>query len=157
MLLLVPLYISDLDIDLSDYKPSEEAMGSIEAIGIGQLKLVMAYALGFLKHTEQYLQLSAVGVKVQIFIAFAYLYHYLNWFSKTTVIGWHKVISRKKLILLIGIWGVSVGLYFYNYLLGFSVLLLLSLLHVLLEFPLNVVSAVGIGKSFIAKKEVTQR
>ena len=34
----------------------------------------------------------------------------------------------------------ATGLYFYNYAYGFMVLLLLSLVHVLLEFPLNSIS-----------------
>jgi hypothetical protein len=34
----------------------------------------------------------------------------------------------------------ATGLYFYDYVLGFRVLLFLSLLHVILEFPLNAVS-----------------
>jgi len=87
--------------------------------------------------------LSVAGIKVQIFIAFAYTYHYLNWFSKTSIIGWHK-IEKKKLILILFLWGTSVGLYFYHYKLGFMALLFLSMLHVFLEFPLNYVSIRGI-------------
>ena len=34
---------------------------------------------------------STVGIMLMRFIAFAYMYHYLNWFSKTEVIRWHKV------------------------------------------------------------------
>ena len=34
---------------------------------------------------------STIGIMLMRFIAFAYLYHYLNWFSKTEVIRWHKV------------------------------------------------------------------
>jgi hypothetical protein len=29
------------------------------------------------------------------FIAFAYTYHYLNWFSKTDIIRWHVVSQRR--------------------------------------------------------------
>ena len=73
------------------------------------------------------------------FIAFAYTYHYLNWFSKTSIIQWHK-INTKKLIVLIIIWIFSVVLYYINYKLGFIVLLTLSFLHVFIEFPLNIIS-----------------
>jgi hypothetical protein len=69
-------------------------------------------------------------------LAFAYLYHYLNWFSKTSVIGWAN-ISVKRAGLIIVCWIASVALYACNFVLGFQFLLALSFLHVLLEFPLN--------------------
>lgn len=70
------------------------------------------------------------------FLSFAYTYHYLNWFTKTRIIQWHK-ISRKRLYLIIFIYVAAIGLYILNYELGFQVLLFLSVLHVVLEFPLN--------------------
>jgi hypothetical protein len=88
---------------------------------------------------------SKVGLAIMRFIAFAYTYHYLNWFSKTSVIKWHQV--PKKRLAIIGIlWIVSIVLYMYNYMWGFNVLFLLSFLHVFLEFPLNHVTIIGIGK-----------
>ncbi|HEV7919392.1 MAG TPA: hypothetical protein VGR02_01235 [Thermoanaerobaculia bacterium] len=77
-------------------------------------------------------------------IAFAYLYHYLNWFSKTSVIKWHEV-SRTRATAIIGLWLAGVGIYFYNYAAGFAVFYVLSLLHVMLEFPLNHQTFVGIA------------
>jgi hypothetical protein len=79
---------------------------------------------------------SAAGVAIMRFIAFAYTYHYLNWFSKTSIIGWHSV-SRSRLIIIGMLWLVSIALYLISFKIGFYVLLLLSLLHVFLEFPLN--------------------
>ena len=79
------------------------------------------------------------------FIAFAYLYHYLNWFSKTEIIRWHKV-PKVRFILVIALWIVASGFYLYDYSVGLSVLFFLSFTHVLLEFPLNIVSILGIGK-----------
>jgi hypothetical protein len=78
-------------------------------------------------------------------IAFAYTYHYINWFSKTRIINWHR-IPIKWAIAITVVWVASVGLYFYNYHLGIKWLLLLSLAHVILEFPLNYRSFGGIGK-----------
>jgi hypothetical protein len=78
-------------------------------------------------------------------IAFAYTYHYLNWFSKTRVINWHR-ISLTRAIIIGLIWAASVALYFYNYRIGFKWLFMLSLLHVILEFPLNHRSFMGIGR-----------
>ena len=87
--------------------------------------------------------LSPVAIKMQIFIAFAYTYHYLNWFSKTKVIQWHKV-SKPRLMSAVAIWVLSIALYVYDYKLGLAVLFFLSVLHVFLEFPLNQITFVGI-------------
>lgn len=86
-------------------------------------------------------------IAVQRFIAFAYTYHYLNWFSKTTVIKWHEV-SRSRLWLITALWIVSVACYYIDYRLGFMILFMLSVLHVFLEFPLNIVSIKGVGQGF---------
>ena len=84
------------------------------------------------------------SVAVMGFVSYAYTYHYLNWFSKTKVIGWHE-ISMKRAAGIILLYIVAVGFYLYDYNLGFMVLLYLSVLHVVLEFPLNYVSFVTIG------------
>ena len=88
---------------------------------------------------------SNIGIMLMRFIAFAYLYHYLNWFSKTEIIQWHKV-PKVRFIAVIVLWLAACGFYLYDYGLGLSVLFFLSFTHVLLEFPLNIVSIVGIGK-----------
>ncbi len=85
------------------------------------------------------------GYIVMRFIAFAYTYHYLNWFSKTSVIKWHNVPFIQLMVVIV-LWAASVGLYFYDYGFGLRCLYLLSVLHVFLEFPLNYHSFVGIGK-----------
>lgn len=77
-----------------------------------------------------------MGLQVQAFIAFVYTYHYLNWFSKTSLVGWHHV-PRKRLGVMAGLWIASMAVYLYDYRVGLSVLLFFSLLHVILEFPLN--------------------
>ncbi len=89
---------------------------------------------------------EAAGVGVMRLIAFAYLYHYLNWFSKTSIIKWHE-ISKSRALGLVGIW-LGTGLaYWYDYRLGFGILYIMSMLHVFLEFPLNHQTMVEIGKS----------
>lgn len=88
---------------------------------------------------------SDAGYIVMRFIAFAYTYHYLNWFSKTSVIKWHQVPKLQLGVVLV-LWAISVGLYFYDYGLGLRCLYLLSLLHVFLEFPLNYHTFIGISK-----------
>lgn len=88
---------------------------------------------------------SNAGFMVARFVAFAYTYHYLNWFSKTSVIKWHKV-PFAYLAVTIGVWVFSVFIYMLDYAKGLKVLFFLSFLHVLLEFPLNFQSVIGIGK-----------
>lgn len=85
------------------------------------------------------------------FLAFAYTYHYLNWFSKTSVIEWHAV-SWKRAGVIGLIYGIAVGIYLYDYALGFIVLLSLSFLHVVLEFPLNFITMRGVYRELRTKK-----
>ena len=82
---------------------------------------------------------SPVFFKVQSFIAFAYTYHYLNWFSKTSIIKWHQV-EKKKFVISAILWVVSIALYAVDFRLGFAAIFALSVLHIVLEFPLNFVS-----------------
>ena len=88
---------------------------------------------------------STIGIMLMRFIAFAYLYHYLNWFSKTEIIRWHQV-PKLRFAAVILLWVVASVFYTYDYSLGLSLLFFLSFSHVLLEFPLNIISIVGIGK-----------
>ena len=82
-------------------------------------------------------------------IAFAYTYHYLNWFSKTSIIRWHEVPKERTIFILV-MWSVSLTVYAYNYETGMTVLYFLSLLHVMLEFPLNHQTFAGIGRELRA-------
>ena len=92
---------------------------------------------------------SSAGLTVMRFIAFAYTYHYLNWFSKTSIIKWHKIPTGRTAII-IGLWLVALGLYGYSYQAGMLALYFLSVLHVMLEFPLNHNVFAGIGKEVYA-------
>ena len=102
-----------------------------------ELKLPVAAIQTKIKNYENNLIYeSTAGIKVMRFIAFAYTYHYLNWFSKTSIIQWHKT-SKPVLATIIIIWITSIGLYIYDYKTGLGWLFFLSFLHVMLEFPLN--------------------
>lgn len=87
---------------------------------------------------------SREALVVMRFVAFAYTYHYLNWFSKTSVIRWHET-TKTRLAVVGLLWVGAVGIYAWDFRLGFKVLFTMSALHVLLEFPLNHVSFVGIA------------
>ncbi|MFD2601408.1 hypothetical protein [Flavobacterium suzhouense] len=93
---------------------------------------------------------SGTGIKVMRFIAFAYTYHYFNWFSKTSVIQWHNT-KRINMILIVLIWIISIVLYAKDYMLGLKWLFVLSLAHVILEFPLNNRSFLEIKQQLTAK------
>ncbi len=107
--------------------------------------LYSAFGFGDLKNNDESLFFSAKAVAVMRFIAFAYTYHYLNWFSKTTVIKWNQ-ISKKRMLIIISLWILSVALYLFSYKIGFYALFLLSMLHVFFEFPLNHQTFMGIGR-----------
>jgi len=79
-------------------------------------------------------------------IAFAYTYHYLNWFSKTSIIRWHEV-PRARAVGIIAAWIGGVIVYAYDYRIGFAVFYVLSVVHVMLEFPLNHQTFAGIAKA----------
>ncbi len=86
---------------------------------------------------------SSGGLMVMRFVSFTYLYHFLNWFSKTSLIGWHRG-SKWQLSLVFLSWIACVGIFFWDYLTGVSVIFFFSILHVFLEFPLNHRTFIGI-------------
>jgi hypothetical protein len=92
---------------------------------------------------------SQAGLAIMRLIAFAYTYHYLNWFSKTAVIKWHQVTRVRATVIVAGS-AAGTGLYLVDYAAGLSALYVLSLLHVLLEFPLNHQTFAGIGSELRA-------
>jgi hypothetical protein len=95
-----------------------------------------------------------VSVQLGRFIGFAYTYHYLNWFSKTSVIRWHQV-PRSRLLAAVVIWIGSVALYFVDYEKGLRWLFLLSLLHVVLEFPLDWKTLLAIPRELRPRRAAT--
>lgn len=93
---------------------------------------------------------TRTSILVARFIAFAYTYHYLNWFSKTNIIKWHWM-PRKRFAVIVICWIVCIAFYVKSYTLGLQCLFLLSYMHVLLELPLNFTSAMGVGKSIVSR------
>jgi hypothetical protein len=55
-----------------------------------------------------------------------------------------------RLGIIIFLWIAACSIYAYDYAMGLTFLFFLSFCHVLLEFPLNVISIVGIGKESIS-------
>lgn len=99
----------------------------------------------FARYINAVLYHSPAAFAVMGFIAFAYTYHYLNWFSKTSIIQWHN-IPRSRFIGVVALWLASIALYSYDYTLGLRWLFFMSLTHVLLEFPLNHLTLINLWK-----------
>lgn len=141
-ILIIMVQPSNLSYNVSDY-----VQNSYQRFGDLNFSLINYFNTDKLTDVRQIFTTNA-GFVIMRFIAFAYTYHYLNWFSKTSVIKWH-LVPKKILIGTIALWLISIGLYAYDYNLGLQVLFFLSFLHVFLEFPLNVMSFTGIGKAVL--------
>jgi hypothetical protein len=130
----------------SFYQVSEYAEKNLTASRFSELNAAIIYIFNLGEATRDTIFKSDIGLGIMRFIAFAYTYHYLNWFSKTSVIKWHHV-PKKWLVTVLVLWVASVALYAYDYYTGLLVLYLLSMLHVFFEFPLNYRSVMQIGDS----------
>jgi hypothetical protein len=87
-----------------------------------------------------------LDVRLTSLLAFVYTYHYLNWFIKADVIRW-TAVPKARLAAMAGASAVSTALYFYDYAFGFTFLLALSLIHILLEFPLDSLALRQLGSA----------
>ncbi|MBL8738785.1 MAG: hypothetical protein JNL12_20315 [Planctomycetes bacterium] len=94
---------------------------------------------------------NEASVRLGRFLAYIYTYHYLNWFSKTSVIRWHQV-PRARLAMVVVLWAASVAIYAIDYQVGLSWLLLLSVGHVVLEFPLDWKTLVGLPRELSGRR-----
>lgn len=123
--------------------------------GLINTSLYNFFGFGTINKTDAALYTAPKAVAIMRFIAFAYTYHYLNWFSKTKVIKWNQV-SKRRISFVIVLWVASVILYAISYRIGFYALFFLSMMHVFFEFPLNHYTFIGIGKeirNIVAKRK----
>jgi hypothetical protein len=150
--IICPIILFLVNIDYSIVQAGNYIKNNLANFEIINKSLIMLFGLdnsvtnlqSALQINKTILYSSSGAIMVARFIAFAYTYHYLNWFSKTSVIKWHDV-SKKRMFVILFLWIGSVVFYIINYQLGFKILFLLSIMHVLLEFPLNIVTLKGIG------------
>jgi hypothetical protein len=136
LMVFAPVIIMMVDVAPSYYMFPDYAKETFIANRFHATVAGIGKFLGVLDGTSFYFY-ERMELKLQTFIAFAYLYHYLNWFTKTSIIGWHSELKGRRLILVATLWSIMVGLFFIDYKLGFVAALSFSFLHVLLEFPLN--------------------
>lgn len=147
LVIVVPILLILIPIEYQSYNLEGFTRASYEKSNFSLLGKELGGVFGILKNGVFYV-LSEDGIKIQIFIAFAYTYHYLNWFSKTSIIGWGKALNRNSSLIIITLWIISVSLYYIDYKLGLASLFFLSFLHVFAEFPLNWLSIKEIARSF---------
>lgn len=122
----------------------EFVRGSYRSFNGLNAELIKLFHLGNAATSADVYQ-SAGGLMIMRLIAFAYTYHYLNWFSKTSIIKWHEV-PKSRTAAIVAVWLGAVAFYAYDYDSGMLVLYFMSILHVMLEFPLNHRTFVAIGR-----------
>lgn len=132
------------------YQASEYVKNSYQGFYMINVELSRILGLAEIKTIPEVYS-SSYSIAIARFVSFAYTYHYLNWFSKTSVIKWHKV-PKLQLGIVIGIWIIALVTYSINYNIGLQALYALSFLHVFLEFPLNHQSFVQAGSLVFGKK-----
>jgi hypothetical protein len=137
--LLVAVYLAAIGLILTAPPTAESLVPSFTKAGQDYFSNV-APALGRLLGIPD----LRLDTRLTSLLAFVYTYHYLNWFIKAEVIRW-TAMSGKRLALVAAASGVSTALYFYDYALGFTVLLAFSLAHIVLEFPLNTLALRQLG------------
>ena len=91
-----PIVILGTHIIPSDYVLSAHTKTSYLTSTFSILSSYLAKILSP-SEKEKFYFLSEIGIKLQIFIAFCYTYHYLNWFSKTSITGWSKSLSKRNI------------------------------------------------------------
>jgi hypothetical protein len=139
LMLLLPGVLFFIDTDVFEYQFSDMVKTTYIQNNFHYLNASLAKIAGVYDELSFFFY-RKVDLKIQIFIAFAYIYHYLNWFSKTTIIGWHKQLTAKKSVYITGVWLLLLACYLYNYRFGLIMSVFLSVLHVMLEFPLNMIT-----------------
>ncbi|OUS20045.1 hypothetical protein A9Q93_02040 [Nonlabens dokdonensis] len=139
LVLLIPIIIINLELARGSYLFSDFSKELYLNNDFHVLPVILSKFLGMTDGTEFYFY-ESIWLKFMMFISFIYCYHYLNWFSKTTVIKWHKMLDKKKMIAIVVIWITVMFLYWYDFGLGLLISLFLGFIHVILEFPLNMYS-----------------
>lgn len=143
LMLCIPVLIAFIPLDIIAYNFSSSIKEAFVENRFHITNVSLSKLLGLSDGTTFFFY-EDVELRIQIFVAFAYLYHYLNWFSKTSVIKWHKGIHFQKFILIMVVWILCVLVFYIDYRWGVAFSLLLSFAHVILEFPINIISVKGL-------------
>jgi hypothetical protein len=136
-------FAGSLTYEVTDYV--RQSYASFRVVNVAMIRTLRLGTLA----TADDVYTTQAGFVAMRFIAFAYLYHYLNWFSKTSVIKWNQISNRRRAVIG-AIWLGALALYGYDYRIGIVALFFLSFLHVFLEFPLDHQTLMGLGKELLA-------
>lgn len=152
MLCSLSFFVTPWGID--GYQISQRVLHNLNEGFFLMVNDILGSLIGHRFNSIQETLYSPWGIRIQQFIAFSYTYHYLNWFSKTNIINWHRM-PRKWLATILALWVLFVSLYLIDFKTGLAAIFLLSMLHVFLEFPLNYHSIVGIGSNLYGQFKTT--
>ena len=103
--------------DASGYVVSDYVKQSYKTFLAMNAYLDAHFGSGILRRMEDFFR-DPFSIKMSRFIAFAYTYHFLNWFSKTSIIRWHQV-PKPRFAAVVVLWLASVGIYAYDFTMGF--------------------------------------
>lgn len=137
--IFIPILIINLDMSSDSYLFADSWKEVYLSNNFHVTPVLFSKFLGISDGTSFFFY-ESMELKLMMFISFIYCYHYLNWFSKTTVIKWHKNINKWNGIAISVIWLLTIVVYFYDITLGLLLSLFMGFLHVILEFPLNMFS-----------------
>ena len=143
MAVFVPIMLTSVQIDNMSYVFSSTMKDTYLENHFYQAPLSFAKILGKTDGLSFFFY-EIIELRLMMFMSFIYFYHYLNWFSKTTLIQWHKTLTTKNSITIVSLWAAILALFYYDFRLGFFIALFFSVLHVITEFPLNIMSIKGI-------------
>lgn len=147
--LVVPVLFIFIEVNPNNYAFGDAMKSNYIDNGLHVAPVLFAKFIG-VSDGKSFFFYEQMELRLMMFMSFIYLYHYLNWFSKTTIISWHKKLTIKKSLIIGILWATMMTLFFVNFRIGFLVALFFSFLHVILEFPLNMVS---IARLFSSKKK----
>ena len=141
--LFIPLIFAGIDLQEHGYVFDETMMRFYAEQRFFRTSEVTAQFAG-IGENRGFMFYDPFYIKMMMFISFIYLYHYLNWFSKTSLIQWHKSLTWQRSVVIGVTWIVLLVLFYFNLGLGMLFAVFFSMLHVILEFPLNVFSVKGL-------------
>jgi tetrahydromethanopterin S-methyltransferase subunit F len=143
LLILMPLAFVNINLTGTTYEFSDSLKAIYLENNFHLTSVMFAKEIG-ISDGKSFFFYETMELRLMMFISFIYLYHYLNWFSKTTVIKWYKSLNSTRSILIAVVWGTLLTLFYIDFRLGFLISFFFSILHVILEFPLNILSIRGL-------------
>jgi hypothetical protein len=141
--ILVPILISGVEFPSGTFEFSPVMKDTYVQSGFHKTAMHTAGFFGWNDGTSFFFY-EQLELRLMTFLSFIYMYHYLNWFSKTSLIQWHKTLTLKRSLIIGSTWLILLALFYINYKWGLLVAIFFSMIHVILEFPLNVLSMKGL-------------